>query len=196
MRWLELGILAEIVDRSGIVRKTAGCSILGRREFAARLADIQEILGGEQDSGKPWYDLYQDAGKFQHLIDRCLDLNSLEADWFTPAQIEALLLPHINPAGEPQQGHLVLLNAGSVSSPAQAQPEGPPQTTAEMIACLGSDLEQAMMLATEVPANLAIAINQAQAKLNRSPEEQEAAEKAERMAELKKMDIGELLKNG
>jgi hypothetical protein len=195
MKWLELGILAEIVDRSGIVRRTAGCSIVGRREFAQRLTIIQEILDNEPGKAKPWYDIYEADSRFRHLIIRCLALNSLEADWFTPSQIEALLLPHYNSEGEAQQGHLVLLNAGT-SNQGQAQPEGPPQTMAEMIACLGSDLEQAIMLATEVPADVAIAINQAQAKLNRSPEEAEAAEKAARMAELKKMDINELLKNG
>jgi hypothetical protein len=174
MKWLQLGILAEIVDRSGTVRQTAGCSIVGRREFAQRLEQIQEILGN-QDGTVVWYDLYGVELRFTHLLDRCMALNGLDSDWFTPSQIEALLFPHLGEDGQPQQGHLITINAPS--SIDQGKESGPPQTLGEVIACLSDDLEQAMVIATEVPADLAIAINQAQANMRLTEDERAELER-------------------
>jgi hypothetical protein len=185
MKWLQLGILAEIVDRSGTVRKTAGCSIVGRREFAQRLEQIQQILS-EQDDGVIWYDLYSANTHFAHLLDRCMALNSLDSDWFTPSQIEALLFPHIGEDGQPQQGHLITLN--TPSSTGQGAEAGPPQTLGEVIACLSEDLEQAMIMATEVPADLAIAINQAQAAMRLSPEERTELERKKNRPDPKEIE--------
>jgi hypothetical protein len=175
MKWLQLGILAEIVDRSGTVRQTAGCSIVGRREFAQRLEQIQEVLG-EQEGGVVWYDLYGADLRFTHLLDRCMMLNGLDADWFTPSQIEALLFPHLGEGGEPQQGHLIAINAGTTDQ-SDRQTSQAPQTMGEVIACLSEDLEQAMAIATEVPADLAIAINQAQAAMRLADDERAELER-------------------
>jgi len=173
MRWLQLGVLAEIVDRSGIVRQTAGCSIIGRREFSLRLERIQQILATAEDD-QPWYDLFHSNAEFSHAIERCLALNSLSLDWFTPAQIEALLFPRVE-NGQVEQGHLIQLNSPPPSGNQSSKGEKP-QTIEEVIACLSEDLEQAMVMATEVPADVAIAINQAQASMRLSPEERAEAE--------------------
>jgi hypothetical protein len=184
MKWLQLGILAEIVDRSGIVRKTAGCSIVGRREFAQRLEQIQQILS-EQDDGTIWYDLYGTNLRFTHLLDQCMALNSLDSDWFTPSQIEALLFPHLGEDGQPQQGHLITINTPSSGQSAES---GPPQTLGEVIACLSENLEQAMVMAAEVPADVAIAINQAQANMRLSPEERAELERKKNRPDPKEIE--------
>jgi hypothetical protein len=194
MRWLELGILAEIIDRSGMVRKTAGCSIVGRRQFSARMQRLSEIILENSDVQQPWYDLYSSNAEMRHTIDEILRLNGLEADWFTPNQLEGLLFSSKDADGGDQAGWLAVINSEVLSS--GAEPIGDPQTIEECIACLSADVEEALMIATELPAQVAFAINKAQEENNQSPEEREAADRAKRLAELKKMDISELLKNG
>jgi hypothetical protein len=108
MRWLELGILAEFVDRQGIVRKTAGCSIVGRFEFADRLQQLQELLE-ELPPDRAWVEEYAAAGRFAHVVDRLLTLNGLEPDWLTSEMVSALVFGRMED-GELQPGWLVTLN--------------------------------------------------------------------------------------
>jgi hypothetical protein len=194
MRWLELGVLAEIVDRSGIVRKTAGCSIVGRRQFGARMQRLSEIIAEYAEIHRPWYDLYSDNAEMRHTVDEILRLNDLQAEWFTHRQLEALLFNSKASDGEDQAGWLVVINSEVLNS--APEQDSDPQSLEECIACLSSDISEALLIATELPAQVAFSINKAQGENNRSPEEKEVAEKAERLAELKKLDISELLRNG
>ncbi len=195
MRWLELGTLAEIVDRSGLVRKTAGCSIVGRRQFQSRMQRLSEIVAEYADVQQPWYDLYSDNAELRHTIDAILQLNSLRADWFTPSQLEGLLFRSKSADGEEQAGWLVVINSEVLTSAGEQNSN--PQTLEECIACLSSEVEAALLIATELPAGVAFAINKAQGENNRSPGEKEEAERAARLADLRKnIDIAELLKNG
>jgi hypothetical protein len=183
MRWLDLGILAEIVDRSGIVRQTAGCSIVGRQEFGQRIQRLNEIILANAENQTNWDGIYASNPEFAHNINQVLRLNSLDPDWFTPNQIEKLLFSSLDDDGQIQAGWLVRLN-----SPPRPddEPTGEPQSLAEVIACLGEDLEQAIAAATELPAQIAIEINQARVEMAKTPEEKEAATKAKKLKELKK----------
>jgi hypothetical protein len=183
MRWLELGTLAEIVDRSGIVRKTAGCSIVGRQEFGQRIQRLNEIILANAENQTSWDAIYASSSEFAHNINQVLHLNALDPDWFTPNQIEKLLFSSLDDDGQIQAGWLVRLNS---PPPTADEPTGEPQSLAEVIACLGEDLEQAIAAATELPAEIAIGINQAKAELAKTPEEKEQATKAKQLKELKK----------
>lgn len=179
MRWLELGILAEFADRSGIIRQTGGCSLVGRFEFGQRLEQLQELLEGlplEQS----WADAYGEGGRFAHVIDRLLELNSIKTDWLTLDMVSALLFGRVGENGEVLSGWLIELNQGS------GKAGGKPATLAQSIAGLSESLMEALELAQELPAHLLIDIADARCEMNKTPEQQ---------AESKKQQIFEELKN-
>lgn len=180
MRWLELGILAEFVDRLGVVRRTAGCSIVGRFEFADRLEQLQALMEG-LPSERSWVAEYAAAGQFTHLVDRLLALNGLEPDWLTSDMVSALIFGRVED-GELQPGWLVTLN----NPPRERKPEGKAATLAEIIAGLSENLTEAFDLAAEVPAHLTIDVIDARNEMLKSPEEKAEVVKREQMANLRR----------
>jgi hypothetical protein len=177
MRWIELGILAEIVDRSGTIRKTAGCSIVGRFQFQARLSRLIEIVQAAENSDQPWVNLYRDNHEFQHNLDEVLRLNCLAAEWFTAEQLELLIF---GADGEP--GDLVKINSPKVQN---SDSSDKPQTLGECISCLAGDLEAAIKLATELPAQVAFDLNAAQNFNSLTDEQKAEKEKAETIAQIR-----------
>jgi hypothetical protein len=178
MRWLELGILAEFADRSGVIRQTGGCSLVGRFEFGQRLEQLQELLEGLSPQ-QPWADEYQRGGRFAHVIDRLLELNGLQTDWLTLDMVSALLFGRVDESGQIMSGWLIELNQGS------GKAGGKPATLAQSIAGLSESLTEALELAQELPAHLLIDIADARGELHKTPEQQAESKKQQIFDELK-----------
>jgi hypothetical protein len=184
MKWLQLGILAEIVDRAGIVRKTAGTSIAGRFEFANRIKRLAELLEAA-DPTKQWDDLYHEQAEFAHVVDRLMELNSLQTDWFTPAQIEQLIFNSMGENGKPEPGWLVKINTSKKGDDADADISDP-ATLEQVIAGMSEDLKAAVELCTELPFDVAIGIAEARREQQLTPEEREEAKRAKNLSKMKK----------
>jgi hypothetical protein len=180
MRWLELGVLAEFVDRSGNIRRTGGCSLVGRFEFGQRLEQLQEMLESMSPE-QVWADEYHRGGRFAHVIDRLLALNGLETDWLTLDMVSSLLFGSIDGNGEILPGWLVVLNQQG-----GGKGGGKSATLAESVAGLSESLVEALELATELPAHFLIDIAEARSELYKTPEEK---------AEDKKRQVFEELRN-
>ncbi len=181
MRWLELGVLAEFADRSGVVRQTAGCSLAGRFEFSQRLEQLQELLEG-LPTQQPWADEYQRGGRFTHVVDRLLELNSLKTEWLTLDMVSSLLFGRVDVDGNILPGWLVELNQPKST----VGRSGEPATLAQIVAGLSESLTEALELAEGLPAQLTIDIADARAKMYKTPEQK---------AEDKKRQVFEDLKN-
>lgn len=182
MRWVELGILAEFADRSGIIRRTGGCSLVGRFEFGERLEQLQELLEG-LPSDVNWGDEYGRGGRFAHVIDRLLALNGLESDWFTLEMVSTLLFGRIDDGGETQPGWLVTLNQSSSTS--LTDRVGKSVTLAESIAGLSESLVEALDLAENVPAHLLIDMAMARAETYKTDEQRAEDKKRQIFDELR-----------
>jgi hypothetical protein len=178
MRWIELGVLAEFADRSGIIRQTAGCSLVGRFEFSQRLEQLQEMLE-QMPSEQPWADEYHRGGRFAHVIDRLLELNSLKTDWLTLDMVSTLLFGRVDEDGNILPGWLIELN-----SPTQTDKRstGEPATLATMVAGLSESLAEAIELAEGLPAQVTIEIAHARAEMYKT-DEQKAEDKKQRVFE-------------
>lgn len=150
--------LLDILDRSGCWRSTAGCSLLGREEFFARLQQLQAILQ-ESPPEQSLLDLWVQSSQVRRIICRCLELNGLDPDDFTLGQAQELLLA---------PGRLVELNLPPQSD---APSTGEAPTTATTLAALATHcgLREAFALAADptVPANRLLAVVEAKAGLAR-----------------------------
>lgn len=180
MRWLELGILAEFADRTGAIRQTGGCSLVGRFEFGRRLEQLRDLLQ-ELEPEQVWADEYQRDGRFKHVVDRLLALNGLNVDWLTLDMVSTLLFGRVDEEGNILSGWLIELN-----QPRTQSTKGEPTTLAESLAGLSESLTEALELAQELPAHLLIDIAHARGEMNKTPEQQ---------AEDKKRQVFEDLRN-
>jgi hypothetical protein len=178
MRWLELGVLAEFADRTGVIRQTGGCSLAGRFEFSQRLEQLQELLEGLPPE-RAWADEYERNGRFKHTIDRLLDLNGLKVDWLTLDMVSALLFGRVDEDGNILSGWLIELNQGYGKAGSE------PATLAQSIAGLSESLIEALELAQELPAHLLIDIADARGEMNKTPEQQAEDKKRRIFDELK-----------
>jgi hypothetical protein len=181
MRWLELGILAEFADRSGIIRRTGGCSLVGRFEFGQRLEQLQGLLEGLA-ADRSWGDEYGEGGVFAHVVDRLLALNGLETDWFTLEMVSALLFGRVED-GVTRSGWLVELNQGRDTSATLSDQKG--VSLAESIAGLSESLVEALDLAENLPAHLLMDIAAARAEMYKSDEQKAVDKKARVFEELR-----------
>jgi hypothetical protein len=184
MRWLQLGILAEFADRSGVIRQTGGCSLIGRFEFGQRLEQLQELLEGLPPE-QPWADEYQRGGRFAHVIDRLLELNSLKTEWLTLDMVSSLLFGRVDEEGTILPGWLIELN--QPQSTGQGRSTGEPATLAQIVAGLSESLTEALELAEGLPAQVTIDIADARAEMHKTPE-QKADDKRQRVFEELKND--------
>jgi hypothetical protein len=136
MQVIEMPPLAKFTDRFGKVRPIAGCSVIGRFEFADRCLEIEqrlELIGGQDESLEQLYD--RDV-IYRHLVDECFALNGIDLNWVSLSMIEPFLFCSGEDAeGKPYPGWLVLLNQPSVSAHAAAKSARSP-TLAETIAAL------------------------------------------------------------
>jgi hypothetical protein len=175
MKWLDLGNFYEFEDRSGIIRKTAGCSIVGHFAFCDRLNQLWEILG-EADGDQTWVEIYGDSPRFRHIVAELLRLNGLDPEWFTLGQIAALLFG----VGD-QPGYLVQINTLRPSD----KPAEVAKTLAEVVAGLADNLAEALELAANVPAQAMADISAARAELYATPEERQERERAANIDKLR-----------
>jgi hypothetical protein len=182
MRWLELGVLAEFADRTGIIRQTGGCSLVGRFEFGQRLEQLQELLEGLEPE-RAWADEYQGGGRFKHVIDRLLKLNSLETDWLTLDMVSNLLFARVDADGNILPGWLVELN--QPQSTGRSRQAGEPATLATIVAGLSESLTEALELAEGLPAQVTIDIVDARAETYKTPEQKAEDRKQRVFDELK-----------
>jgi hypothetical protein len=178
MRWLELGILAEFVDRLGIIRQTAGCSLVGRFEFSERLVQLEEILNS-LPAERSWVEEYGENNRFKHVVDRLLVLNGLEPDWFTPDMVSTLLFGRVDSDGNILPGWLIELNSSS------EQRSGESATLAQSVAGLAESLTEAIELAQNLPAQFMIAVAEERVELYKSPEQKAEDKKRKLFNELR-----------
>jgi hypothetical protein len=155
MQWLDFPAMAECEDRSGMVRRIYGCTVLGRFEFAQRMAVIGRILE-KLPNDRLWEQEYCESPRLRAAIDGALACWGLKAEWFAAGQIEALLLFRLEEGMEAKPGWLVeLLNPPNPLG--KGEPEAAAATLAETIAAISThcaSLEEAMNLAANVPVDL------------------------------------------
>jgi hypothetical protein len=155
MRWIDFPPVAEFIDRSGVVRRIHGPTLMGRFEFVDQLNELQEILGS-LDGELGWMEVYQQQGRLKNVIDRALALWGVKAKWLTPSQIEQLLFCR----GD-QPGWLTELMNPAGSAPLTDQQDTEAKTMAEAIAQIASicgNLTEAIELAGTVPGALLVDI--------------------------------------
>jgi hypothetical protein len=140
MQVIEMPPLAHFTDRFGKVRPIAGCSVIGRFEFADRCQEIERRLAqiGGEGSVEEFYD--RDA-VYRHLIDECFRLNGIDLNWVSLSMIDPFLFCSGKDAEDkPYPGWLVLLNQPASSGRAGAGAGSSP-TLAETIAMLSFHTE-------------------------------------------------------
>ena len=150
MRYLEFSPIAEFPDRNNIVRPIYGTTIMGRFEFADRLADIEQMLS-EALEFVTWESLYISQSRFRHSIDKALQCWGIDPEWLTPQHIEQLLFMR----GE-EPGWLIELSKGK-----NERGQGKAQTLAETLATISThcqSLQEALDLANTVPADLLVEV--------------------------------------
>ncbi len=188
MRWLDFPPLAEFVDRSGVTRSIRGCSLMGRFEFRDRLEQLKTLLA-ESPPDSSWEDLYGRNLEFRAVVDRCLQLNHLDADWLTPAIVEQLLIGR-KEDGVWLPGWLVELNSSAPSPSHSQEGDGRELTLAEALAALSThcpSLIDAIELAQNVPATVLVDTLNAKAEMLKSPEQKQEAVKRTRLEELRQV---------
>jgi hypothetical protein len=153
MQWIDFPPVAEFMDRSGVVRRIYGPTLMGRFEFVDRLNELQEILGS-LDGELGWMEVYQQEGRLKNVIDRALALWGVKAKWLAPSQIEQLLFCR----GD-QPGWLTELMNPAGSAPLTGQQDTEAKTMAQAIAQVASicgSLTEAIELAGTVPGALLV----------------------------------------
>jgi hypothetical protein len=166
MRWIDLPAMAEFEDRSGVVRKLYGCTILGRYEFADRLADITQILS-EIGDDLLWAEEYRKSARLRAAINGALSCWGLQPNWLSVSQIEALLL-YRDLDGELRQGWLVELLA--TNKPADKGSGSEVMGLAGALAAISTHCEglmEAIDLAANVPGDLLLEMLAAKAEMQK-----------------------------
>jgi len=180
--YLEFSPRAEFVDRLGITRRVALCSLIGQQEFFERITEIASLLGGA-DAGESWQELYTKSDRFQFLSKRCLELNGIDPEWLTLNDLEPLLIGQ-----EDDPGWLVTLNT---PKPAEGKEKGQKDSAslAEIVAAIGSmtgSIEEGLRLVATLPAPVLLEILEARVDQTRSPEEKQKADFKKRKPDLLK----------
>jgi hypothetical protein len=176
MRWIDLPAIAEFEDRSGVVRKLYGCTILGRYEFADRLADITQILS-EIGDDLLWAEEYRKSARLRAAIDGALACWGLQSEWLSISQIEALLL-YREIDGELKQGWLVELL--DTKKPDARESGCEPMGLAGALAAISTHCEglmEAIDLAANVPGDLLLEALAAKAEIQKEPREERKVSK-------------------
>lgn len=159
--------MAEFEDRSGAVRRIYGCTILGRYEFADRLADITQIIS-ELGEDLLWAEEYRRSARLRAAIDGALLCWGLQPDWLSVSQIEALLLFR-ETDGKTGSGWLVeLLNT---EKPGEKGTGSEVMGLAEALAAISTHCEglmEAIDLAANAPGDLLLDVLAAKSKMQKA----------------------------
>jgi hypothetical protein len=175
MKWIDLGTIYEFEDRLGVIRQTAGCSVVGHFQFSQRLNQLWGILA-EAEADQTWVEIYKESARFRYLVKELLELNGLAADWFSPEQIGALLF-----GSEEQPGYLIQINTLRPSD----NPKSAPTSLVEVIAGLAESLNEALELASQVPAQAMSDLSEARSELYATPEEREKRQRERQLKQYK-----------
>lgn len=152
---------ADFVDRLGVIREIATCSLAGRLEFFPRLGQVKERL--EQcEPEETWETIYYTDIGFRHHVDTCLRLNGIDPDWVTPDMAATFLMGRYDVDAEAfVPGWLVQLN--TPKTPEKASKSSDNTQSAESIGALLAlaksytpDITDAIKLITEIPAEIAL----------------------------------------
>jgi hypothetical protein len=192
MRWIDFPPVAEFIDRSGVVRRIYGPTLIGRFEFVDRLNELQEILSS-LDGELGWMEVYQQEGRLKNVIDRALALWGVKAKWLALSQIEQLLFCR----GD-QLGWLAELMNPAGSAPLTDQQDTETRTMAEAIAQIAlicGSLTEAIELAGTVPGTLLVDIITASADKKDSASGGRTPE-AEKKEDWIKANFDRLMANG
>lgn len=154
MRWIDFPPVAEFIDRSGVVRRIYGPTLMGRFEFIDRLGELQEILTG-LDGELGWAEIYQQEGRLKNVIDRSLTLWGVKAKWLAPSQIEQLLFCRGDQPG--WLAELMNPNGSTATTDQGAEAKTMAEAIAQITQICGS-LTEAIELAGTVPGALLVDI--------------------------------------
>ena len=161
----------------GDIRSFPGCSLGGLIEFQSRYDELQTTIAKYAD--QTITEACVTDSRVRWLCDRCLELNGISPHWVTPIMLQQLLFPHENAIGDlADSGMLIELNqlrkkeGGSASSG-----DDKPLTIAEAVAQTAliteGNLEQAIALVNQMPAQQLVDLMDATAELRKSPEDKQ-----------------------
>jgi hypothetical protein len=161
----------------GTWRLIPGCSCAGVFEYADRMAELAQIIQ-DADASDTIESLYLYDKRFRWLCDRVLELNHCPVEWIRPADLGWLMFGWFDAEGHPQRSALALLN----DPPAPRHPRKPskgdgPADFISLLAALASlpdtSLEEALKIATSIPARQALGVMDDRAWAMLSDEEKE-----------------------
>ncbi|MEL7503192.1 MAG: hypothetical protein AAFN18_12065 [Cyanobacteria bacterium J06554_6] len=178
-RFLSSGEL-EFRGRGGRYFLTSGCSAAGWFEFADRVTEAAQLCQDAPD-GVTVEALYLQQGRFRHVCDRILELNSIDPDWVTPHMLAWLLF------GREENGQIIpapLQTLNQLPEPRYPKPKGnkKDQRPFDRVALLsalashcGGDLGKALEVAQSGSARELLAVMDQIAWQSKTPEQRHKA---------------------
>jgi hypothetical protein len=147
----------------GKIRSFRGCSLSGLMEFNERMDELRSAL--EPYSSESLQDVYLSSVRVRWLCDRLLELNGIQPHWVTPLQLSELLF----------NGLLLQVNRlkQSDGESTSEQPLTTPQLIAQAMLVTGGDVEAAIALVEQLPAQMAIDLIEAIVDTRKTPEEKQ-----------------------
>ena len=160
----------------GNVRSFPGCSLGGLIEFQSRYDELQSTIA--QYADQTITEACVLDSRVRWLCDRCLELNGIKGHWVSPLMLQQLLFPHENVNGElVDSGMLIELNQLRKKDGAAAGADDKPLTIAQAIAqtalITNDNIEQAIALVNQMPAQQLIDLMEATAEIRKSPEDKQ-----------------------
>lgn len=159
----------------GNIRSFPGCSLGGLIEFQARYDELQQTIA--QYADQTITEACVTNSRVRWLCDRCLELNGISSHWVTPLMLQQLLFPHENSNGDlADSGMLIELNQlRKKEGDRSGHGEDKALTIAEAIAqtalITDGNLEQAIALVNQMPAQQLVDLMDATAELRKTPED-------------------------
>jgi len=159
----------------GNVRSFSGCSLGGLIEFHSRYDELQSTIAKYENLTIT--EAYISDSRVRWLCDRCLELNGISSHWVSPLMLQQLLFPHEDAGGGiVDSGMLIELNQlRKKDSGGTANQDDKPLTIAQAIAqtalITNDNIEQAIALVNQMPAQQLIDLMEATAEIRKSPED-------------------------
>jgi hypothetical protein len=143
-------------------RMIPGCSCAGIFEYADRMAELHEIVQ-EADSTDTLESLYLNHRRFKYLCDRVLELNGCKTEWVRPADLGWMLFGWFSEDGTPHKSALAILNdPPEPRHPRKSSSSDGPSDFISLLAAIASmpdtSLEDALKVATSIPARQALGV--------------------------------------
>lgn len=167
----------------GSIRSFPGCSLGGLIEFQSRYDELQQTIA--QYADQTITEACVTDSRVRWLCDRCLKLNGISPHWITPIMLQQLLFPHKASSGDlSDSGMLIELNQlrkkeGDRSGNGDDKPLTIAEAVAQTALMTEGNLEQAIALINQMPAQQLIDLMDATAELRKSPEDKQEDDFAE-----------------